>query len=158
MQLQRAAHVAQPPADLGVAEVEGDVLAAADAQPAEKARAGKVAKRRLRRFNALALLALDLPRSLRVERGFGVRRALGEPLDIGHESRPLAAVAQIDAEKRVDLRQIVRQEVVIDPSGAQRAARHEKNVLHVVLDRAEQLVGEVRAGDVIKAISLAAEG
>ena len=57
-------------------------------------------------------------------------------------------------EKRVEVRKILGQDLIVHPSGQQRAAGHEEEVLNGIGQAAGQLIRESRAGNVIKAVFL----
>ena len=61
-------------------------------------------------------------------------------------------------EKRVEVRKILGQDLIVHPSGQQRAAGHEEEVLDGIGQAAGQLVGKGRAGNVIKAVFLPGVG
>ena len=61
-------------------------------------------------------------------------------------------------EKRVEVRKILGQDLIVHPSGQQRAAGHEEEILDGIGQAAGQLVGKGRAGNVVKAVFLPGVG
>ena len=61
-------------------------------------------------------------------------------------------------EKRVEVRKILGQDLIVHPAGQQRAASHEEKVLDGIGQAAGQLVGKGRAGDVVKTVFLTGVG
>ena len=76
-------------------------------------------------------------------------------MDVGDDIGPLPAEAEEAVEKPVEVRQILRQYVVVHPAWQQRAARHEEELLDGVGQIAVQLVGKGCAGDIVEAVLLA---
>ena len=158
IQFQRAAHVPQPRPGVQIPEPEGYLLAGDDLQILNKVDTGQFPQRGLVGGVAGAPLALygvaahhGQGRDLAVFRG-------GDPLDIGDDIGPVPAELEEAVEKRVEVRKILGQDLIVHPSGQQRAASHEEKVLDGIGQAAGQLVGKGRAGDVVKAVFLPGVG
>ena len=154
IQLQRTAHVPQPRPGVQIPEPEGHLLAGDDLQLLNKANTGQFPQRVLVGGVAGAALTLHSVATLYGQgRGLAVFRR-GDPLDVGDDIGPVPAELEEAVEKRVEVRKILGQDLIVHPSGQQRAAGHEEEVLDGIGQAAGQLVGKGRAGNVVKAVLL----
>ena len=154
IQFQRAAHVPQPRPGVQIPEPEGHLLAGFDLQFLNEADAGQRLQRLLVGGVARAALALY---GVAAHHGQGRCLAVfrrGDPLDVGDDIGPVPAELEEAVEKQVEVREILRQDLIVHPSGQQRAAGHEEKVLDGISQAAGQLVGKGRAGNVVKAVFL----
>ena len=158
IQFQRAAHVPQPRPGVQIPEAEGHLLAGDDLQLLKKTDAGQFPQRVLVGGVAGAALALY---GVAAHHGQGRDLAVfrrGDPLDIGDDIGPVPAELEEAVEKRVEVRKILGQDLIVHPSGQQRAAGHEEEILNGIGQTAGQLIGKGRAGNVVKAVFLPGVG
>ena len=156
VELQHAAHVPQPGADLSVAEAEGHALPRRDPQLPDEAQLLKGAQRVLRRVDAGAALALDGVGAGRVQRdgSFGAGRRYA--LEIGDDPCPVPPEPQKNLEKRIEVRKVERQSGIVHPPLAHGAAGHQEEILDLIAQRAEPPLGKISMADIIKTVLPAA--
>ena len=154
IQFQRAAHVPQPRPGVQIPESEGYLLAGDDLQILNKVDTGQFPQRVLVGGVAGAALTLHSVATLYGQgRGLAIFRG-GDPLDVGDDIGPVPAELEEAVEKRVEVRKILGQDLIVHPAGQQRAAGHEEEILDGIGQATGQLIGKGRAGNVIKAVFL----
>ena len=152
IELQHAADIPQPGADLTALEVKRDRFARHDHEILQEADPLQTLQGLRRCLDPASPLPFHLVFSMHEEAGVAVILGLRDTLHIIHSPFPVPPMLEIELEKGVDNIQILRQDRVVDPPLAYGTARHQEEILHRVDDGAGQGLLENGAANIIEAV------
>ena len=158
IQLEHAAHIAQPCPGMHIPETERYLLVGNDRQILNETDPFHLLQGIFVGRVAGAALSLHGVAARNVQRWDLAVLRRRDPLNIGDDRGPLASKPEKTGEKRIKIREILRQDMIIHPPGEQRSAGHQEKVLDGIGQITVQIIRKIRARDVVKAVFLAGVG